>query len=124
MGAVLRVGLAGLGSVSRTILGSVDTIENVKLTAVADIRQEPLDAAREKYGVETFDSVEAMCESPNVDAVWVCTPNLFHAEHTIIAAERGKHVICEKPMAVTLEQAQAMVDIVEQKGVRYVQGHS
>ena len=124
MGAVLRVGLAGLGSVSRTILGSVDTIENVKLTAVADIRQEPLDAAREKYGVETFDSVEAMCESPNVDAVWVCTPNLFHAEHTIIAAERGKHVICEKPMAVTLEQAQAMVDIVEQNGVRYVQGHS
>ena len=124
MGSVLRVGLAGLGSVSRTILGSVDTIEDVKLTAVADIRQEPLDAAREKYGVETFDSVEAMCESPNVDAVWVCTPNLFHSEHTIIAAEHGKHVICEKPMAVTLEQAQAMVDIVEQNGVRYVQGHS
>ncbi len=124
MGAVLRVGLAGLGSVSRTILGSVDTIEDVKLTAVADIRQEPLDAAREQYGVETFDSVEAMCESPNVDAVWVCTPNPFHAEHTIIAAEHGKHVICEKPMAVTLEQAQAMVDIVERNGVRYVQGHS
>ena len=124
MGSVLRVGLAGLGSVSRTILGSVDTIEDVKLTAVADIRQEALDAAREKYGVETFDSVEAMCESPDVDAVWVCTPNLFHSEHTIIAAEHGKHVICEKPMAVTLEQAQAMVDAVDRNGVRYVQGHS
>lgn len=124
MGSVLRVGLAGLGSVARTILGSVDSIEGVKLTAVADIRQEPLDAAREKYGVETFDSVEAMCESPDVDAVWVCTPNLFHSEHTIIAAEHGKHVICEKPMAVTLEQAQAMVDAVERNGVRYVQGHS
>ena len=124
MRSMLRVGIAGLGSVARTILGSVDFIEGVKLTAVADIRQEPLDAARGKYDVETFDSVEAMCESPDVDAVWVCTPNLFHAEHTIIAAEHGKHVICEKPMAVTLEQAQAMVDAVERNGVRYVQGHS
>ncbi len=124
MGPVLRVGLAGLGSVSRTILGTVDTIEDVKLTAVADIRQEPLDAAREKYGVETFNSVEAMCESPNVDAVWVCTPNPFHSEHTIIAAEHGKHVICEKPMAVTLDQAHAMVDAVDRNSVRYVQGHS
>ncbi len=124
MAPVLKVGLAGLGSVSRTILGTVDTIEDVKLTAVADIRQEPLDAAREKYNVETFTSVEAMCESPNVDAVWVCTPNPFHSEHTIIAAEHGKHVICEKPMAVTLDQAQAMVDAVDRNGVRYVQGHS
>ena len=124
MGPVLRVGIAGLGSVSRTILGSVDAIEGVKLTAVADIRQEPLDDARGKYGVETFTSVEAMCESPNVDAVWVCTPNPFHSEHSIMAAEHGKHVVCEKPMAVTLKQAQAMVEAVDCNGVRYVQGHS
>ena len=120
----LKVGLAGLGSVSRTILHNIETIPNVKLTAVADLRQEPLDRAREQYGVDTYTSVEAMCESPNVEVVWVCTPNLFHAEHTIIAAEHGKHVICEKPMAVTLEQAQEMVDVVDRTGVRYVQGHS
>ena len=124
MEPVLRVGLAGLGSVSRMILGSVDLIDGAKLAAVADIRPEPLEAARAKYGVETFTSVEAMCESPNVDAVWVCTPNMHHSEHAIMAAEHGKHVICEKPMAVTLEQAQAMVDAVDRNGVRYVQGHS
>ncbi len=124
MEPTLRVGLAGLGSVSRTILHNIQTIENVRLTAVADIRQEPLDRAEAQYGVETYDSVEAMCESPDVDAVWVCTPNLFHTEHTIIAAEHGKHVICEKPMAITLEQAQEMVGVVERTGVRYVQGHS
>ena len=124
MEPTLRVGLAGLGSVSRTILHNIQTIENVRLTAVADIRQEPLDRAEAQYGVETYDSVEAMCESPNVDAVWVCTPNLFHTEHTIIAAEHGKHVICEKPMAISLEQAQEMVDVVDRTGVRYVQGHS
>ena len=120
----LKVGLAGLGSVSRTALDSIDTIPNVKLMAVADIRQEPLDAAREQYGVETYTSVEAMCASPNVEVVWVCTPNQFHTEHTIIAAEHGKHVICEKPMALTLDQAQTMVDVIDRTKVRYVQGHS
>jgi len=89
----LKVGLAGLGSVSRTILHNIQTIPNVKLTAVADIRQEPLDRAREQYGVDTYTSVEAMCESSNVDAIWVCTPNLFHTEHTIIAAEHGKQTV-------------------------------
>ncbi|MCH7608209.1 MAG: Gfo/Idh/MocA family oxidoreductase [Chloroflexi bacterium] len=121
---VLKVGLAGVGSVSRTILHNIQKIPGVKLTAVADIREEPLAQVRGEYGVETFSSVEAMCESPDVDAVWICTPNLFHAEHTIIAAEAGKHVICEKPMAVSLDEAQSMVDAVDRTGVRYVQGHS
>jgi phthalate 4,5-cis-dihydrodiol dehydrogenase len=124
MKPVLKVGLAGLGSVSRRILPNFEAVPDVKLTAVADIRQEALDGAKERYGVETYTSVEAMCKSRNVDAVWVCTPNMFHAEHTIIAAEHGKHIICEKPMAVTLEQAQEMLASVERNGVRYVQGHS
>jgi phthalate 4,5-cis-dihydrodiol dehydrogenase len=121
---VLRMGLAGIGSVSRTVLPELEHAPNVKLAAVADVRQEPLDRCREKYGCETYSSVEAMCEDPNVDAIWICTPNMFHAEHAIIAAEHGKHVICEKPMAINLEQAQQMVDAVERNGVRYVQGHS
>ena len=124
MDSVLKVGLAGVGSVSRTILSNIETIPGVQLTGIADIRQEALDTVGKKYGVDTFTSVEAMCESANVDAVWVCTPNQFHAEHTITAAEHGKHVICEKPMAVTLEQAQSMVDAVDRNSVRYVQGHS
>ena len=124
MEPVLKVGVAGLGSVSRTVLPNIEKVPNVKLTAVADLREEPLEKAREQYGVETFTSVEAMCESSNVDAIWVCTPNLFHTEHTIIAAEHGKHVICEKPMALTLDQAQEMVDALDRNGVRYVQGHS
>ncbi len=121
---VLRVGLAGVGSVSRTILPEIEAAPNVKLAAVADIRQEPLDRCRERYGAEGYTSVEAMCEDPNIDAVWICTPNMHHAEHAVIAAEHGKHVICEKPMAVTLDQAKGMVDAVERNGVRYVQGHS
>jgi len=124
MGAVLRIGLAGVGSVSRTILPEIEAAPDVRLVAVADLRQEALDQCRERYGSVGYTSVEAMCEDPNVDAVWICTPNMYHAEHAITAAEHGKHVICEKPMAVTLEQAQDMVAAVERNGVHYVQGHS
>src|SRR5680860_974469 len=54
----------------------------------------------------------------------VATPNHLHAEHTVMAAESGKHVICEKPMATRLEDANRMVRAVETNGVKYVQGHS
>src|SRR5436190_13687687 len=104
---VLKIGLAGLGSVSRQVLPNIAAAPNVQLVAVADTRQEPLDRCREKYGCETYTSVEKMAEDPNVEAIWICTPNMFHAEHAILAAEHGKHVICEKPMALNLEQAEA-----------------
>jgi phthalate 4,5-cis-dihydrodiol dehydrogenase len=80
----------------------------------------------ERYGrrVAMHDSVEAMCASPDVDAVWVASPNAQHAEHTIAAARHGKHVICEKPMAVSLDDCRAMVEAVERHGVKFVQGHS
>jgi phthalate 4,5-cis-dihydrodiol dehydrogenase len=124
MEPVLRIGLAGLGSVSRQIPAAFEATPGAKLTAVADIRPEALDRWREQYGVETYTSVEQMCESQNVDAVWVCTPNQLHAEHAILAAEHRKHVICEKPMAVTLDEAQSIVEAVAKNGVTYVQGHS
>ena len=62
--------------------------------------------------------------NPEVDAVWIASPNALHAEHTIMAARAGKHVICEKPMAVSLQECAAMVEAVERHGVIYVQGHS
>jgi phthalate 4,5-cis-dihydrodiol dehydrogenase len=121
----LRIGVAGLGSAAREILGTVDGLDGFSLTAVADVRPEALDLARQAYpGVEAYDSVEELSASPNVDAVWIATPNDFHAAHTIAAAGRGKHVICEKPMAITLSECDEMVRVVEESGVVYVQGHS
>jgi phthalate 4,5-cis-dihydrodiol dehydrogenase len=121
----LRIGVAGLGSAAREILGTVDGLDGFSLTAVADVRPEALDLARKAYpGVEAYESVADLSGSPNVDAVWIATPNDFHAAHTIAAASRGKHVICEKPMAITLAECDEMVRVVEESGVVYVQGHS
>ena len=114
----VRLGIAGAGIAALQVLPH--------LAALADVRRDNMEFFCERHGaaVPMFDSVEAMCRSPEVDAVWVASPNALHAEHTILAAKNGKHVICEKPMAVTLEQCQAMVEAVERHGIKFVQGHS
>ncbi len=120
----LRVGLAGLGAAARQVAPGFEKVEGVKFAAAADVRPEALDQYKQSFGVATFGSVEEMCRSADIDAVYVATPNDLHAEHALIAAEHGKHVICEKPMAITLDEANRMVEVAERQGVRYVQGHS
>jgi phthalate 4,5-cis-dihydrodiol dehydrogenase len=115
--------MAGVGAGARQVIPSFKRVPGVELAAIADIRQK----AREEFaarGVKTFDSVEAMAKSNDVDAIWIATPNVLHMEHCLLAANNGKHVICEKPMALSLEQAEAMIEAVERNGVKYVQGHS
>jgi phthalate 4,5-cis-dihydrodiol dehydrogenase len=107
-----------MGNEGRQIAPSFAQEPTVQLTAVADVRPAALDAFKEdEPDVQTFESVAAMCESGTVDAIWIATPNPFHAEHTITAARAGVHVILEKPMAITLDQAAAMVEATEQAGV-------
>jgi phthalate 4,5-cis-dihydrodiol dehydrogenase len=96
----------------------------MELTAAADIRPAAREEFQAKYRGKAFPSVEAMCRSGEIDAVWIATPNVFHAEHTVIAAECGKHIIVEKPMAVTLAEADAMIAAAEHHRVKLVQGHS
>ena len=123
----IRLGLAGVGIAALQVVDNLKSLDNeIELTALADIRKDNMDLFCERFGrqVPTFEDVHAMLRAPNVDAVWVATPNALHAEHTVAAAKAGKHVICEKPMAVTLQQCRDMVAAVETSGIKYVQGHS
>jgi phthalate 4,5-cis-dihydrodiol dehydrogenase len=123
----MRLGIAGVGIAALQVMANLnDLVQEIELTALADIRRDNMEYFATAFGrpLTMFDTVEAMCASPLVDAVWVASPNVFHAEHTIAAAEHGKHVICEKPMAVTLDQCLRMVEAVQRNGVKYVQGHS
>ncbi len=118
MTAALKLGIAGLGNAGRAVIRDLTAVPNVALAAVADLRREALAPYRSNPVVATFDSVDAMCRSDAVDAVWIATPNEFHAEHTIAAATNGKHVVCEKPMAVSLEQCDRMIKAAESSDVR------
>jgi phthalate 4,5-cis-dihydrodiol dehydrogenase len=120
----LRLGLIGVGVGASQLLPAMTTGPHVRLSAVADVRKDALDQAAREYGVEGFGSAEELCRSPNVDVVWVCTPNQFHAEHVIAAAEHRKHVIVSKPMAITLDQCDAMNAAADRNGVYLLAGHT
>jgi len=119
MEPALRFGIAGLGNAGQAVARTFGAAGGVVLAAAADARREALESFRKKYPqVRTFDSVAEMCRGKEVDAVWVATPNEFHAEHTIVAAQHGKHVICEKPMALTLEECDRMIEAAARSGVK------
>src|SRR5687767_13730250 len=93
---VLRLGLVGVGVGASQLLSAMTTSPHYKLTAVADVRPDALERFGKEYGTETHLSVESISSSPNVDVIWVATPNNFHAQHVIAAANGGKHVIVSK----------------------------
>lgn len=116
--------MAGLGVASTQILPVVSKLPYIQVTAAADVRQEALTKFRKEYDAEVFTSFEEMCKSPNVDFVYIATPNELHARHVITAAEHGKHAIVEKPMALSIEECEAMNRAAEKNGVRLLCGHT
>src|SRR5262249_14553690 len=123
-GPILRVGIAGLGVASTNALPEIMAHPRVRITAAADVRAAARDAVARPFQAETYATGQALCASPNVDAVYVLPPNRFHAAHAIAAAEHGKQVIADKPMALTLADCDAMMAAAERNGVRILIGHS
>src|SRR4051794_24939863 len=124
MPPVVRIGVAGLGFASTLSIPALASHPQLRITAAADLRADARERFASEFGAETFASVEALCRSPNVDAVYVSVPNALHAEVAVLAAEHGKHVLVEKPMALTLDECSAMVDAADRAGVVLVYGHT
>ncbi|MBI2349057.1 MAG: Gfo/Idh/MocA family oxidoreductase [Deltaproteobacteria bacterium] len=123
-GRRLKLGLVGIGVGASEILPAMESAPEIELVAGADVNRRVLETFHARYGAKVYDSIEKLCEDPEVEAVWISTPNKFHAPHTIIAAERGKHVVVEKPMAISLQEAEAMLAAVERSGVKLICGHT
>lgn len=121
---VLRFAIAGLGAAGCMMIPAVVKHPGLKMAAAADLDPEPLEKFRQDFQAETFLSVEDLCSSPNVDAVYIATPTQLHAQHVLTALDRGKHVIIEKPMALTLNDAESMITAAQRNGVHLVVGHS
>lgn len=105
----LRVGIIGTGTISHEHIQAYQKLEHVELVALCDINPQQLAYMSKKFGVvETYSTKEEMFAQANLDAVSVCTWNAAHAECTINALNAGLHVLCEKPMAVSTEEALQM----------------
>jgi phthalate 4,5-cis-dihydrodiol dehydrogenase len=96
----------------------------VRIIAAADLRREARETFRSEFGGEAYVDVEDLCKSPSIDAIYVATPHRFHASHAILAAEAGKHAIVEKPMALTLEDCDAMIRAAERHKTILLVGHT
>jgi phthalate 4,5-cis-dihydrodiol dehydrogenase len=121
----LKIGMIGIGVGGAEILPAMEAMESIELVAGADVVPTTLERFRARFpAAKTYDSAAGLCADPDVEAVWVSSPNRFHAEHTILAANHGKHVVVEKPMAVTLVDAERMVEAAEHNGVKLLAGHT
>ena len=124
MSEILRLGMAGLGVASTQIMPPIAKLPFIKITAAADMRADAVAKFRAQYQAEGYTSVAELCASPNVDAVYIATPNSLHAEHAIIAAKHKKHIIVEKPMAMNLAECDAMNEAADKHGVKLLCGHT
>ena len=120
----LNVGVVGLGLAAAGVAPAMVAMPHVNLVAGADINPRTLQAFKARYRAKTYTSIEALCDDPEVDTVWIATPNPFHRVHAVLAAERGKHIIVEKPMAITLAEAASMVEAADRHGVHLLCGGS
>jgi len=126
-GQEVRFALVGCGSFGRYIGRFADGLERMRLAALCDSSEESLGRAREEVSgdVPTFGTLDACLSEGGaaIDAVMLVTPNGAHCEQATAAAEAGKHVFCEKAMAIDTAECWRMVDAVEAAGVRMVVGH-
>lgn len=124
MADVLRLGFAGLGEAATLVLPEIAQLPYIRLTAAADLRPTALERFEAEYKGRTFGAVEELFASPDIDAVYVATPHELHTQHTLLALENRKHVIVEKPMALSVEDAERMNQAAERYGVKLLCGHT
>lgn len=110
----LKIGIIGAGSISESHITAYLKNNNVELYALCDLDKERLSYMAEKYQVSrTYTDMNEMLSLKELDAVSVCTWNSAHAPCTIAALNAGKHVLCEKPMAISEEEARTMKEAAE-----------
>ena len=122
----LRIGFVGVGIGAAAILPQADGLPDLfEVAGGADINPRVRQAFQDRYpDASVYDTAEGLIDDNNIDAVWIATPNRFHTPHTLRAAERGKHIICEKPMALDLKDAERMIEAADKAGVNLLCGHT
>ncbi len=116
----IKFGIIGCGRISKRHLDLLGNrqIDGAVLAAVCDVDKARADAAAAKFGVPAFHDVESFLRDADIDAVAILTPSGMHAEHAILAAGAGKHVVVEKPMALRLDDADAMIAACDRARVK------
>src|SRR6201996_4727580 len=122
--STLRIGVLGAANIARSFIAGVKPSSRVRVTAVASRDEAKAEQFARANGVERhFGSYEALLADADIDAVYNPLPNSLHAEWSIKACEARKHVLCEKPLCLTLQEAQAMFAAARKHQVHLVEGY-
>ena len=120
----IRWGVIGAtGFAGKRPLPGLAKAGNCQLHAVLKHKTDAGEVAREFAAAVVYDEQEALLADPDVDAVYICTPVFLHAAQTVAAADAGKHVLVEKPMALTIDECRQMTDACKGNGVKLQIGY-
>lgn len=120
---MLNIGFIGCGGIARHHAARIKDLKNARIVAASDVVGHAARAFADDYGAEYhFDDFRKLLKLKEIDAIWVCTPTFQHAQPVIAAARAGKHVFCEKPMALKVAEAERMAEACERAGIRLTIG--
>lgn len=120
----INLGVVGLGLAGALMIRAAQLDGAVSLVAAADPRTMPLEAFQNDFDANGYSNAQDLYKDEAVNVVYIGTPHQFHAEHAIAAAAAGKHIILEKPMALTLAECDSIIQAVQRNGVCLVVGHT
>jgi len=127
-GPVLRVAIMGLGGYGTRVADSMQSCTKAKLVGVISGTPSKITAWQSKYNIPekncyNYENYDAIKDNPDIDAVYVITPNALHKEGVLRVAKAGKHAICEKPMALNAKEGQQMIDACKKANVKLLVGY-
>jgi predicted dehydrogenase len=120
---MVKWGVLGYARIAReTIIPAINRSSNAEFYAIASRDKGKIDECRARYQVSiAYDSYDALLDDPDVQAVYIPLPNALHREWTIKAAEKGKHVLCEKPVALNSAECREMIEACRKNGVLFME---
>jgi UDP-N-acetylglucosamine 3-dehydrogenase len=120
----LNIGVIGLGAIGLKHCSALVMIERATIAAVADVDEKALEATAKQYNATPYNDFKKMLTHPGLDAVLIATPDQLHRDACVLAAEAGKHVLVEKPIATTISDAEDIIRATDKAGVKLVVGFS
>jgi phthalate 4,5-cis-dihydrodiol dehydrogenase len=120
----LRLGIAGLGLAGAFLVRAAAVHPNIRLCAAMDPLRRPREAFARQFGAAVYAEFEDLCRDTSVEAIYIASPHRFHAAQAVQAMEHGKHVLVEKPLALTLEDCDAVVAAAARTGMTLIVGHT
>ncbi len=117
---MVRIGVVGVGGMGNAHCNSLPNVENCEFIGVADLRLETAEAVAAQHRIRAFQNYQELFE--RVDAVVVATPPVAHTQVVVDAAEAGVHIFCEKPLSLTLAEADTMIEASDKAGTHLMVG--